>query len=89
MRLEFGDHSQMEDKTDSLELALAMFHDVLTRAGSNVNGQNAPDSVVRLIGGEFAVELLRPMRPGQEATFTAEFMRRWYENRRQRFVSTG
>jgi len=101
MRLEVGDHSQpagpaadpgssqMEDRTGSLELALAIFHDVLARAGLNANDQNSADAVVRLIGGEFAVELLRPMRPGQEATFTAEFMRRWYENRRQRFVSTG
>ena len=101
MRLEVGDQSQpagpaadpgssqMEDRTGSLELALTIFHDVLARAGLNANDQNSADAVVRLIGGEFAVELLRPMRPGQEATFTAEFMRRWYENRRQRFVSTG
>jgi hypothetical protein len=34
------------------------------------------------------VELLRPMRPGQEATFSAEFVSRWLENRRQRFAST-
>jgi hypothetical protein len=79
---------QMEGERP-LELAMAIFHDVLARAGSKVKDQNAADAVVRLIGGEFAIELLRPMRPGQEATFTAEFMRRWYENRRQRFVSTG
>jgi hypothetical protein len=79
----------MEEKTGSLELALAMIHDALTRAGSNVNGQNVADAVLKLVGGEFAIELLHPMRPGQEATFTAEFMRRWYENRRQRFISTG
>ena len=89
IRLELGDHIQMEEKNGSLELALAMFHDVLTRAGSNFNAQELPDAVVRLIGGEFAVELLRPMRPGQEATFTAEYMRRWYQNRHQRFVSAG
>jgi hypothetical protein len=29
------------------------------------------------------------MRPGQEATFSAEYVRRWYENRRQRIASTG
>jgi len=28
------------------------------------------------------------MRAGQAATFTAEFVRRWYENRRQRFGAT-
>jgi len=100
IRLEVADHSpptrpaaspgsnQMEEER-SIELAVAMFHDVLARAGSNVNGQSFADAVVRLIGGEFAAELLNPMRPGREATFTAEFIRRWYENRRERFVSTG
>ena len=51
------------------------------------DGQSA-DAVAQLISGEFAAELLSPMRPGQEATFTAEYVRRWYENRRQRFAST-
>ena len=49
----------------------------------------APDeALIQVISREFAEELVRPMRPGQEATFTAEFVRRWYENRRQRFGAT-
>jgi hypothetical protein len=44
--------------------------------------------LIQVISLEFAEELVRPMRPGQEATFTAEFVRRWYENRRQRFGAT-
>ena len=75
---------QGDAKTTARELAHAMFRDVLARARIQTND----DAVTRLISGEFAAELLRPMRPGQEATFTAEFVRRWYENRRQRFAST-
>jgi len=41
-----------------------------------------------VISRDFSEELLRPMRPGQEATFTATFVRRWFENRRQRFGAT-
>jgi hypothetical protein len=47
------------------------------------------EDMTRISSGEFADELLRSMRPGQEASFTAEFVRRWYENRRHRFGATG
>ena len=46
------------------------------------------DLLLQAISHEFAEELVRPMRTGQEATFTAEFVRRWHENRRQRFGAT-
>lgn len=81
--------SQLEENTGSFELAEAMFSDVLARAGFNVNDPQSGDPLVKLISREFAAELLRPMGPDQEATFSAEFLRRWYENRRQRFASTG
>ena len=77
-----------DDMTNSSALAHAILLDVLARAGVPINRTQAGDAVARLISGEFAVELLRPMRPGQEATFTAEFVRRWYENRLQKFAST-
>ena len=49
----------------------------------------SPDEAsLQVISREFAEELVRPMRAGQEATFTAEFVRRWHENRRQRFGAT-
>ena len=80
--------SQADERTGARELAHAMFRDVLARAHTQMNNTQSTEAVVRLISGEFAAELLGPMRPGQEATFTVEFIRRWYENRRQRFAST-
>jgi hypothetical protein len=75
---------ELDVRTSATRLAYAMFADVLRR--------NAPapadDPVVRVVSQEFAEELLRPMRAGQETSFTAEFLRRWYENRRQRFGAT-
>jgi hypothetical protein len=61
-----------------------MFADALRRNAA----APADDAILRVVSQEFAEELLRPMRPGHEATFTAEFVRRWYENRRQRFGAT-
>ena len=66
----------------------AMFRDVLSRRPDRSGTAQSSDAVDQLISGEFATELLGPMRPGQEATFTSEFVRRWFENRRQRFAST-
>src|ERR1700730_19352451 len=77
-----------DDMTNSSALANAILLDVLARTGVPIKRSQAGDAVARLISVEFAVELLRPMRPGQEATFTAEFVRRWYENRLQKFAST-
>jgi DNA-binding transcriptional ArsR family regulator len=68
--------------------ANAMFRDLLTRVRPKIHQAQPNDQMTRLISGEFAEELLRPMRPGQEITFSAEYVRRWYENRRQRFAST-
>jgi hypothetical protein len=77
-----------DERTTARELAHTMFRDVLARARMPANKATSTNAVTRLISGEFAAEILRPMRRGQEATFTAEFVRRWYENRRQRFAST-
>jgi hypothetical protein len=61
----------------------------LARARTAIGDEAAPAAdVTRVISGEFAEELLRSMRPGQEASFTAEFVRRWFENRRHRFGAT-
>jgi hypothetical protein len=49
----------------------------------------ADETANQVISREFSDELLRPLRRGQEATFTATFVRRWFENRRQRFGATG
>jgi hypothetical protein len=79
---------QIDERIGARELAHAIFRDVLARSHVVMNKATPTDAVARLISGEFAVELLRPMRPGQEATFSTEFVRRWFENRRQRFAST-
>jgi hypothetical protein len=68
-------------------LARAMFKDGLARARTSIGAPVTGDAT-RQISGDFAEELLRSMRPGQKATFTVEFVRRWYENRRQRFDAT-
>jgi hypothetical protein len=79
---------QLDEKTGAASLALAMFRDALTRARPASTDAPITENVTRVISGEFAEELLHSMRPGQEATFTAEFVRRWYENRRHRFGAT-
>jgi len=83
-----SEHGHVEEATGAAELAHLMFKEVVG------NGQRrgvvaAPDgAAIEVISREFAEELLLPMRAGQAATFTAEFVRRWYENRRQRFGAT-
>ena len=78
-----------DEKTGAARLAEAMFRDALARARPAVREAPPAEDVSRVISGEFAEELLRSMRPGQEASFTAEFIRRWFENRRHRFGATG
>jgi hypothetical protein len=65
-----------------------MFRDALERSRPAVTDGPVMEEVTRVISGEFAEDLLRSMRPGQESSFTAEFVRRWYENRRHRFDAT-
>jgi hypothetical protein len=65
------------------EVAHAMFDDVLGQPRRN-SRDVADIAALRTISREFADELLRPVEGGQEATFTAEFTRRWFENRRRR-----
>ncbi|HEY2597608.1 MAG TPA: winged helix-turn-helix domain-containing protein [Candidatus Dormibacteraeota bacterium] len=78
-----------DDTAGAAQLAEAMFRDALGRARAAVREAPPGENVTRLISGEFAEELLRSMRPGQEASFTVEFVRRWFENRRHRFGATG
>jgi DNA-binding transcriptional ArsR family regulator len=83
-----SDVPAFDEKTGATHLAEAMFRDALSRARRAVSDAPPAEDVTRLISGEFAEELLRSMRPGQEASFTAEFVRRWLENRRHRFGAT-
>ena len=83
-----SEHAQLDEASGAQELVQTMFVEVLGK-GHRRGAPVAPDeALIQVISLEFAEELVRPMRPGQEATFTAEFVRRWYENRRQRFGAT-
>jgi DNA-binding transcriptional ArsR family regulator len=78
----------LDEATGAAQLVHRMFIHV-TGKGHRRRGPNAPDdAVIQVISREFTEELVRPMRAGQEASFTAEFLRRWYENRRQRLGAT-
>jgi hypothetical protein len=79
---------QLDERTGAARLANSMFADALGRARPAIAEAPVTEDTTRVISGEFAEELLRSMRPGQEATFTAEFVRRWYSNRRHRFGAT-
>jgi DNA-binding transcriptional ArsR family regulator len=77
-----------DERSGPADLAEAIFRDAMARARAAVREPRLGEDVTRVMSGEFAEELLRSMRPGQEASFTAEFVRRWLENRRHRFGAT-
>jgi DNA-binding transcriptional ArsR family regulator len=83
-----AEEGSLDEKTGPARLGQAMFQDALDRARPPIADAPVTDDVTRVISGDFAEEMLRSMRPGQEASFTAEFIRRWYENRRHRFGAT-
>jgi hypothetical protein len=64
----------------ALELTRCMFRDAL----ENAPGVEWPsEAIIAVVSREFAEDLLRPMRSGQDATFSAEFVRRWIQSRRR------
>jgi hypothetical protein len=65
-----------------------MFREVVGKRPRHRRPEAPDDRLIRVMSREFAEELLRPMRAGQDATFSAEFVRRWHENRRHRFGAT-
>lgn len=79
---------QLEEAPGAPLLVHLMFKDVLARGHRRGAPADLDEALIQVISREFAEEIVRPMRVGQEATFTAEFVRRWYENRRQRFGAT-
>jgi hypothetical protein len=78
----------LDEASGASWLAAAMFADALARPHQAGTEAHATEDFIRVISGEFAEELLHTMRPGQEATFSAEFIRRWFQNRRHRFIAT-
>jgi hypothetical protein len=83
-----SEHGHMEEASGASELVYVMFRDVVRKRHRRGDAPAPDEALLRVISREFAEELVRPMRAGQEATFTAEFVRRWHENRRQRFGAT-
>jgi hypothetical protein len=83
-----AEHGTLDEATGSPELAHMMFKEVLGKGRRRGVPAALDGAAIQVISREFAEELMQPMRAGQEATFTAEFVRRWYENRRQRFGAT-
>lgn len=82
--IEVEGQAQLDERSGAGALAHAMFTDALDQPAPT----SADRALIQVISREFAEELLRPMRPGQEGTFTAEFVRRWFENRHHRFGAT-
>jgi hypothetical protein len=83
-----SEHGHMEEATGAAELVYMMFKDVTGKRHRRGEASAPDEALLQVISREFAEELVRPMRAGQEATFTAEFVRRWHQNRRQRFGAT-
>jgi DNA-binding transcriptional ArsR family regulator len=83
-----SEQRHLDEAAGAAELVHLMFKDVVGKGHRRPASSVADDALIQVISREFAEELVHPMRAGQEATFTAEFVRRWYENRRQRFGAT-
>jgi hypothetical protein len=83
-----SEQGHLDEATGAAELVHLMVQDVVEKGFRRAAARALNDPLIQVISHEFAEELVRPMRAGQEATFTAEFVRRWYENRRQRFGAT-
>ena len=72
----------------------SMLSDMRTRdlqrsQGSLVRRQALSDALLPAMSREFASELLQPMHKGESATFTQEFLQRWFVNRRHRLTAAG
>lgn len=76
---------------DLIESMLTDMHtrDLQRSQGSLVRRQSIADSLQPAMSREFASELLQPMDKGQSATFTQEFLQRWFANRRHRLIAVG
>lgn len=83
-----AEHGHLEEAAGAAELVYLMFKDVVGKRHRRGGLVPADEASLQVISREFAEELVRPMHAGQEATFTAEFVRRWHENRRRRFGAT-
>ncbi len=85
---------KLDELGAAAEVIESIFYDLRTRElqrhrGSVVPRDAVSDSLLPALSREFATELLRPMHKGQAATFTADYLERWRENRRNRLTAAG
>lgn len=73
-----------DDSYGAPQLAHALLHDAEHRAGRDIGQMWTVDSTNQEIARTFADERLWPMRRGQSATFSADFLRRWRADRLRR-----
>ncbi len=71
----------LDEESGPRELSLAIFSDVLGRE-SQQSGLALVKPELSTTSTSFAEEAVRPITRGAETSFTAEFVRRWFENRR-------
>lgn len=84
---------KLDDISAAAEVIEMMLLDMRTRdrqrrEGSVVARRLAADSPLPAMSREFSAELLGPLRKGQAASFTEDFMQKWFANRRERFGVT-
>lgn len=75
-----------DDSTGGPQLAHAMLAGAERRVGTDIGPYWGFDPTNQEVSRAFADERLWHMRPGQAATFTAEFLRRWLADRRARMA---
>ncbi|MHB8610996.1 MAG: hypothetical protein ACYDAL_01020, partial [Candidatus Dormibacteraceae bacterium] len=66
----------LDEATGAEQLVYMMFKDAVGRSLRPGAAATPDDALLEVISREFAEELVKSMRAGQEATFTAEFVRR-------------
>jgi DNA-binding transcriptional ArsR family regulator len=71
----------LADESGPHDLALAIFDDVLGRK-RQMAGRESGTSAIQATSRAFADQELRAIERGRRASFSGEFLRRWFENRR-------
>jgi DNA-binding transcriptional ArsR family regulator len=74
----------VDDSNGAPRIAHAMFVDSARRTGQEIGPFYGFDPTNQQVARAFAEERIWPMRPGQSATLSADFLRRWRLDRQQR-----
>ena len=73
-----------DDSIGAPRVAHALFEEAFRRVHVDIGPYWQADPTNQLICREFAEERLWPMRPGSSATFSEDFLRAWYTDRKTR-----